>query len=47
MDPCYPHKRHLQDHLSGISLRAQEKANKSSMSRVIVTFEWFFGEVIN
>ena len=47
MDPFYPLKRHFQAHLSGINLRAQEKANKSSMSRVIVAVEWFFGEAIN
>lgn len=46
-DPAYPLRRHLQAPFGGANLTAQEKAYNTSMSRVRVSVEWVFGDVLN
>ena len=46
-DPAYPLRRHLQAHFGGAHLTAQEKAYNTGMSRVRVSVEWVFGDVLN
>ena len=45
-DPAYPLRRHLQAPFGGANLTAAEKAYNKNMSKVRVSVEWIFGDVL-
>ena len=46
-DPAYPHCVHLQAPFRNRPLFAEMEAFNKSMSRVRVTVEWLFGDIVN
>ena len=46
-DPAYPLRRYLQAPFGGANLTIQEKNFNTAMSKVRVSVEWVFGEVVN
>ena len=46
-DPAYPHRVHLQAPFRNRPLTAEMEAFNKSMSRVRVTVEWLFGDIVN
>ena len=46
-DPAYPHRVHLQAPFRNRPLTAEKEAFNKSMSRVRVTVEWLFGDIVN
>ena len=46
-DPAYPHRVHLQAPFRNHPLTAEMEAFNKSMSRVRVTVEWLFGDIVN
>ena len=46
-DPAYPLRQCLQTPFAGANLTPQERNVNFSMSRVRVSVEWLFGDIIN
>ena len=46
-DPAYPYRVHLQAPFRNCPLTAEMEAFNKSMSRVRVTVEWLFGDIVN
>ena len=46
-DPAYPHRPHLQAPYKNNNLTEEQKAFNQAMSKVCVSVEWVFGEILN
>ena len=46
-DPAYPFSVHLREPFNGAKMTDDEKYHNKSMSKIRVSMEWVFGDIIN